>query len=455
MDIINPATEELVLSIEDDNLSSISTKISRARVAQPLWAARTYEKRAEILKKFGEILVSHKERFAEDLTCEMGKPLAQAKGEISGVQARLDYFLEEIPKHLKPRLVHESLNMLEQVTLEPLGIIANISAWNYPYFVGANVFIPALLTGNAVLYKPSEFATITGMNITKCLHEAGVPEEVFAPIVGGGKVGELLLSQELDGVFFTGSHLTGKKIAAAVAPKMARLQLELGGKDPLYVCGDVDIEKAATNAAEGCFYNTGQSCCSVERVYVHQDIAEDFIKAYVTAVGQYKMGDPMDESVFIGPLTRESQLEILEGQIVDALEKGATLHLGGKRSLTQGYYFEPAVLTGVNQEMALMREESFGPVIGIMVVESDQAAVEAMNDTTYGLTAGVYCPDQDRAHEILEQLKAGSVYWNCCDRVSAKLPWTGWKNSGVGSTLGEEGICAFLQPKAWHLRKSL
>jgi len=345
--------------------------------------------------------------------------------------------------------------MIEQVTLEPLGIVANISAWNYPYFVGANVFIPALLTGNAVLYKPSEFATMTGMNITRCLHEAGVPEDVFAPIVGGGKVGERLLNQDLDGVFFTGSHPTGQKIAAVAAPKMSRLQLELGGKDPLYVCGDVDIEKAATNAAEGCFYNTGQSCCSVERVYVHQDIAEDFIEAYIAAVAQYKMGDPMDDSVFIGPLTREPQLEILEGQIGDALEKGATLHLGGKRASGKGYYFEPAVLTGATQEMALMREESFGPVIGIMVVENDEAAVEAMNDTTYGLTAGVYCPDEDRAHGILEQLKAGSVYWNCCDRVSAKLPWTGWKNSGVGSTLGEEGIRAFVQPKAWHLRKSL
>jgi acyl-CoA reductase-like NAD-dependent aldehyde dehydrogenase len=331
-------------------------------------------------------------------------------------------------------------------------VIANISAWNYPWFVGSNVFIPALLAGNAVLYKPSEFASLTGLEIARLLHASGVPEDVFIPVIGGGETGAALLKQPVDGVFFTGSVGTGRRIAEAVRGRMIKLQLELGGKDPIYVAEDVDIAKAAAGIADGAFYNTGQSCCSVERIYVNARVYDKFVDAFVGEVRKFRRGDPGEEATYIGPLTRAPQLKVLEAQVKDATKKGARVLLGGKRIKAKGNWFEPTVLTNVDHSMAVMREESFGPIIGIMPARDDAEAVKLMNDTEYGLTAGVYTNDRDRAAGLLSQIKCGSVYWNCCDRVSPRLPWSGVGNSGIGLTLSTYGIEAFTRPKAWHLR---
>lgn len=339
----------------------------------------------------------------------------------------------------------------ERISYEPLGVVANISAWNYPYFVGGNVFVPALLTGSAVLYKPSEYALNTGLAIANLWKEAGLPAHVFTTVVGGGAVGAALLEQPVDAVFFTGSYATGKKIAAVASQRFIPVQLELGGKDPIYVRPDVPIAKVVGGVADGAFYNTGQSCCSVERIYVHKDIFDAFVEAFVTEVKSYVIGDPSDEKTYIGPLARKEQLSFLEAQVADAVAKGAKVLCGGKRMDRKGYYFEPTVLVQVNHEMDVMREESFGPIIGIQAVASDEEAIQLMNDTRYGLTAGVYTLDQKKALALLDKLNAGSAYWNCCDRVSPRLPWSGRKDSGLGSTLSHLGIRAFLKPKAWHL----
>jgi acyl-CoA reductase-like NAD-dependent aldehyde dehydrogenase len=269
-------------------------------------------------------------------------------------------------------------------------------------------------------------------------------------------VGAALVAQPVNGVFFTGSYATGVKIAQAVAARLVKLQLELGGKDPTYVCDDVDAGAAAEGLADGAFYNTGQSCCSVERIYVHKGAAPAFIEAFVETVRGFKAGDPLDEATYIGPLARAAQLDVLEAQVADAVAKGARLVAGGKRDPSHGpgNYFQPTVLVDARNDMAVMREESFGPIIGIQTVADDQEAVRLMNDSDYGLTAGVYSKDRGRAEAILGQVDAGSVYWNCCDRVSPRLPWTGRRHSGIGSTLSREGIRTFLQPKAWHLRAS-
>jgi acyl-CoA reductase-like NAD-dependent aldehyde dehydrogenase len=348
--------------------------------------------------------------------------------------------------------VHDEGGTRELITFDPLGVVANISAWNYPYFVGGNVFVPALLTGNAVLYKPSEFATLTGLHIERLLHEAGVPKDVFITLVGRGEVGAALLAQELDGVFFTGSHATGKRIAAAVGARFIKLQLELGGKDPSYVTEDSDLKAAAESLADGAMYNTGQSCCSVERIYVHERVHDAFVAAFVEAVRGFKRGDPMREDTYIGAITRAPQLDVLDAQVADALAKGATLRLGGARGKGPGQWFEPTVFTEVNHTMSLMIEESFGPVIGIQKVSGDAQALALMNDTRYGLTAGVFTRDEARAKTILSKVNAGTVYWNCCDRVSPRLPWSGHGDSGVGLTLSTQGIQTFTRPRAWHLR---
>ena len=298
----------------------------------------------------------------------------------------------------------------------------------------------------------SERAALTGQHIARLLHEAGVPEDVFTTLVGAGETGAALLAQPVDGVFFTGSAATGARIVAAVGTRMIRLQLELGGKDPTYVCEDADVKAAAESLADGAMYNTGQSCCSVERIYVHERIHDAFVDAFLATVRGFKVGDPADEATYIGAITRAPQLQVLEDQVADAVAKGARLQLGGHRIAQPGNWFEPTVLTEVDHTMALMRDESFGPIIGIQRVRDDAEALALMNDTRYGLTAGVYSPDAARAQAILAKVNAGSVYWNCCDRVSPRLPWSGHGDSGVGVTLSTYGIQTFTRPRAWHLR---
>lgn len=451
--VVNPATGKVVASLAADDAKGVKAKYERARAAQKRWAKVPLRKRLAAIAMFREKVVAETEALAKVLTTEVGKPISQARNELKGLLPRLDFFLEETARTLRPaRVSRKGGAMEERITLEPLGVVANISAWNYPWFVGANVFVPALLAGNAVLYKPSEYAAMTGLEIARLLHASGVPEDVFVPLIGAGDVGAALLKQPVDGVFFTGSYGTGRKIAEAVRGRMIKLQLELGGKDPVYVCEDVDIARAAAGIADGAFYNTGQSCCSVERIYVNEKIFKPFVDAFVAEVRGFKSGDPADDKTYIGPLTRAPQVKVLESQVSDAKRKGAKVLTGGKRG--KGSYFQPTVLVDVNHSMAVMREESFGPVIGLMPVRNDAEAMDLMNDTDYGLTAGVYTASRKRAQRILAGVRSGSVYWNCCDRVSPRLPWSGVGHSGVGLTLSTYGIETFTRPKAWHLRSA-
>jgi acyl-CoA reductase-like NAD-dependent aldehyde dehydrogenase len=454
MKILNPATGAAIADIPEDGAFAVRRKYERARAAQPAWAAMSIRKRVDAIRAFRDCITARHETLARTLTTEVGKPIVQSRNELDGLLKRIDFFIAEAARALRDEKVYadDRERLEERISHEPLGVIANISAWNYPYFVGSNVFIPALLAGNAVLYKPSEFATLTGQHIAEMLHAAGVPADAFIAVVGGGKTGAALLRQPVDGVFFTGSYATGAKIAAAAGRKMIKVQLELGGKDPVYVCDDVDVKVAAPGLADGAFYNTGQSCCSVERIYVHERIHDAFVAAFLAEVKGYKIGDPMDETTYIGAITRRPQLEVLKRQVADASRKGARLLTGGEIIKRKGNWFEPTVFVGVDHRMALMKDESFGPIIGIQKVAGDAEAIALMNDTEYGLTAGVYTPDEKRARRILSQAHVGSAYWNCCDRVSPRLPWSGVGHSGIGLTLSTYGIQTFTRPKAWHLR---
>lgn len=388
------------------------------------------------------------------MTHETGKPISMSRHELNGLLGRIDFFLAETGAATAIQTVFSDGGITEQIEHLPLGVVANISAWNYPWFVGGNVFITALLTGNAVLYKPSEYAAMTGLAIARLLHAAGVPVDVFTALIGGSEVGTALLAQKIDGLFFTGSHATGVKIAQALGPRLVKLQLELGGKDPVYVCDDANVQQAAAALADGAMYNTGQSCCAVERIYVHERIHDAFVDAFVATVRGFRVGDPMRDDTYIGAITRAPQLDVLDGQVADALAQGATLLTGGHRLGGPGNWYAPTVFSNVSHAMELMREESFGPLIGIQKVSGDEEAVALMNDSRYGLTAGVFTPDGARARRLLAQLNAGSVYWNCCDRVSPRLPWSGCGDSGLGLTLSTYGIQAFTRPKAWHLRRA-
>lgn len=452
--IQNPANGDTLAELGKDNFETVHAKLQKLNEGQKAWKQKPLAERISILRDYHNLLERDIEQLSITLTEEVGKPLQQSRNEINGSRSRIAWMIENAHLSLSEEIMSQSENMTEIIRHEPLGVICNISAWNYPYLVGTNVFIPALLAGNAVLYKPSEYATLTGLHIERLLKEAGVPDDVFQVAIGNGEVGGLLLALPLDGYFFTGSYDTGKKIYEAVAPKMVPCQCELGGKDPLYVTEDItDIKSVAEGTADGAFYNNGQSCCAVERIYVHEKVYEKYLSAFINEVESWKLGNPKEEDVYIGPISRASQLPFLENQVKDAISKGAFLVTGGERVNGEGNYFKPTVLANVDHRMLVMREESFGPIIGIMKVSNDAEAIALMNDTAYGLTASVYSSNQKRAEAILEKIDSGTGYWNCCDRVSAALPWSGRKHSGFGSSLSHVGMRAFTKPKAYHLRK--
>ena len=455
MKIINPATEELICEIPEDNKKTISEKFNLLQTGQPQWSSVPLQKRIQCIEKFYALLDGQKDELAKTLTNEMGKPLQQSYNELNGARSRIKFFIDNSDKWLADEWITTEGATKEKICYEPLGIIANISAWNYPYLVGVNVFIPALIAGNAVVYKPSEYATLTGMAIQQLLYQSGIPVNCFQVAIGKGDVGEHLLQLPLNGYFFTGSYRTGRYIAERVASKLVPCQLELGGKDPLYVMDDVaDIDKVAAAALEGVVYNNGQSCCAVERIYIHEKIYDQFVKSYTELANKMIIGDPLDPATEIGPLSRKEQKEFLLEQIKDAKDKGAVVLSGGSEITGKGYFIQPTVLVNVTHAMKIMKEESFGPVTGIQKVKDDNEALQLMQDTEYGLTAAIYSQSFERAEALMKQINTGTVYWNCCDRVSATLPWSGRKHSGLGATLSYHGIRAFVQPKAYHIRDS-
>ena len=304
LDIHNPATGQRITTLAADGKASVAAKAVAARAAQPAWAALPMEQRLATIRAFRAGLVTEAETLATTLTQEVGKPISQARAEISGLLPRIDFFLEQAERSVADEHVFSGGGVHEQISHIPLGVVANLSAWNYPSFVGCNVIVPALLTGNAVLYKPSEFATLTGQNITRLLHAAGVPTDVMQCLVGAGEVGAALLDQRIDGLFFTGSHATGQRIAVALAPQLVKLQLELGGKDPSYVRADANAKTAAESLADGAMYNSGQSCCSVERIYVHESLHDAFVQHFLATVATLKMGDPLAADTYFGAITR-------------------------------------------------------------------------------------------------------------------------------------------------------
>ncbi|MCS6818326.1 MAG: aldehyde dehydrogenase family protein [Chitinophagales bacterium] len=455
MQVVNPATEAVIATVEEDSKETIQQKFSTARKEQSQWTKVSLRERIKILQRFSSLLQERAEQLSKTLTAETGKPLWQSRNEIAGARNRIKWLTENAEKYLSDEIMQQSDSITEMISYEPLGVICNISAWNYPYLVGVNVFVPALLAGNAVIYKPSEYASLTGLEIDKLMIEAGVPREIFLTVLGGPAAGEQLLQLPFNGFFFTGSYKTGNYIYQQVSKYKVPIGLELGGKDPLYVADDVsDIAAVAASVADGAFYNNGQSCCAVERIYVHKNIYEPFIEAFVAEVKSWKVGMPEEDGVYITALTRKQQIEVLEKHVNDAIKKGARLLCGGKRLPRPGYFFEPTVLADATNDMLVMREESFGPIIGIGIVQDDEEAVIRMNDTDYGLTAAVYSSSEARAKNILAQIDAGTGYWNCCDRVSPALPWSGRKNSGIGSTLSHIGLRTFTRPKAYHLKKA-
>jgi acyl-CoA reductase-like NAD-dependent aldehyde dehydrogenase/uncharacterized protein YceH (UPF0502 family) len=451
LDIRNPATGTVIRSVAVTDPSEVDQKVARARSAQAAWSARPMAERAEKLTAFRELLAREAEECAQLTTSEVGKPIRQSRNEVRAVLDRIDWNVAHVGEVIAPRTVTSEAGLEERISYEPVGVVAHVSAWNYPYFVGLNSIVPALLAGNAVCYKPSEHATLTGLRIVDLLHRAGVPVDLVHAIVGAGPTGAALVDADVDMVCFTGSYATGQRVARSLADRLVRVQLELGGKDAAYVCDDVDVDEAALAVSEGAFYNGGQSCSATERVYVHETIADAFVATLTDVVSAYKVGDPTDDSTDIGPLARAEQLDVLDAQLADASGRGAKVLCGGHRIDRPGNWFEPTVVVDVPDRATLMAEESFGPVIGVARVANDTEAIARMNDTEFGLGASVFTPDRDRAERVLARLDVGNAYWNTADRSCVRLPWAGRRHSGLGTSMSESGVRTFVKEKAWHL----
>lgn len=454
MEIFNPATGAYIKTIGKDRFIHLKDDYDLIIGQHQQWKDTPLSERIKLMQKFGQEMEKRKDKIAAVLTEEVGKPTWQSVNEINGAISRVKWLTDNAEKYLADEIITHSDTMYEKITYEPLGVVCVISAWNYPYLVGVNAFVTALLAGNTVLYKPSEYALLTGMEIDRLMYYAGVGNHAFRLALGGPGIGEKMTEMEFDGYCFTGSYKTGQEVLKKVSSRLAPCQLELGGKDPVYVMEDIDdIPKVAAAVADGAFYNNGQSCCAVERIYVHEAIYDAFLESFIETVKSWKLGFPTDEGVYFGAITRREQLDVLADQVADAVYKGATLRLGGKIISHTGNYFEPTILTEVNHRMKVMMEESFGPVIGIMKVKDDEEAGQLMRHTDYGLTAGVYSKSRERAEKVLSRINSGTSYWNCCDRVSPGLPWSGRKHSGYGgATLSHLGFRTFTRPKAWQMK---
>ncbi len=451
----NPATGALLGEHPIASTQDVLAAVGRARDAQPGWNSRGASRRIAILGRFQQLLVRDRESVARKITAECGKPFAESL--LTEVLVALDaarFCAENACRALRPEAVPHGNPIMKtkrgQLTYDPVGVVGIISPWNYPFSIPATETLAALVTGNAVVLKPSELTPLSALELQRLLHEAGVPQEVFAVVLGEGLTGAALIESPIDKLIFTGSVTTGKRVAEAAARRLLPVVLELGGKDAMLVLDDASIEVASSAAVWGSMMNAGQTCLSVERCYVDRKIFSAFVAACVEKILRLKVGDGSDPATDVGPLISERQLQIVESQVEDARQRGARVLAGGKRLPELGpQFYGPTLITDVTPEMRLMREETFGPVLPIIPFSSDNDAIRLANDSEFGLAASVFTSNRARGEAIAHRLNAGTVMVNdllTCFAIS-EAPHGGTRASGIGRTHGLLGMREMLRPK--------
>jgi acyl-CoA reductase-like NAD-dependent aldehyde dehydrogenase len=432
--------------------------VERARGAQADWARVPVAERGTYMLRMLEALTAMSEEIVTELAWQMGRPVRYG-GEFGGVRERTQYMVEIAEQALKPVMASNPKEGFRRyVKREPLGVVMVVAPWNYPYLTAVNTIVPALMAGSTVILKHAAQTLLAGERFARAFETAGLPRGVFQNVVlNHAQTERLLGSGRIDHVNFTGSVAGGRAIEKAAAGTFMTLGLELGGKDPAYVLPDAKLDHAIANLVDGAFYNSGQCCCGIERVYVHEAIYDDFVEGFVAETKNYIVGNPLEHSTTMGPMAQARFADLIREQKAEALRKGATAHVGmaveGDRPGSP--YLAPEVLTGVDHQMSVMREESFGPIVGIMKVRNDEEAIALMNDSPYGLTASIWTRDTDHAAQIGDRVETGTVFMNRCDYLDPALVWTGVKDTGKGAALSAIGYGNLTRPKSYHLREAI
>jgi acyl-CoA reductase-like NAD-dependent aldehyde dehydrogenase len=434
--------------------SAVETALDAAASAFTAWRRTPLSERIVAVTAFVDAVMVGRAEAAHELTLQMGRPIAQAPGELSGFESRAQAMLALAPSALAEVRPPLKPGFSRFIRREPVGPVLVLAPWNYPWLTAVNVIVPALVAGNVVLLKHSDQTPLVAERLSTAAAAAGLPRGVFQHLhLSHPQAARVVADPRVAFVAFTGSVDGGRVVHAAAAGTIKAVGLELGGKDPAYVRADVDVAKVAASVADGAFFNSGQSCCAVERVYVHQDVFGAVVDAMVAAARGYVLGDPRDESTTLGPVVRERNANAIRAQVSAAVAAGARPLVGARWGELPPQWVTPEVLVDVDHGMALMMEETFGPVIGVMPVADDAEAVRRMNDSRYGLTASIWTADDDAALSLAEQIDTGTVFQNRCDALDPELAWVGVRDSGRGCTLSRVGYEALTRPKSFHLRR--
>ena len=452
---ISPIDGSVFATREALSLDDARALVEEARLAQKSWADVPLEDRiTQVLAGVANLGAVNAD-IAVELAHMMGRPVRYG-GEFGGVKERADYMAGLAPSALAPTVIEDSDAFERRLVQEPQGLVFVIAPWNYPYLTSMNTIVPALIAGNAVLIKHAEQTLLVGERIASAFHQAGLPEELVANIFIDHPTAETLLGDgAFDYVNFTGSVEGGRRVERAAAGTFTSMSFELGGKDAGYVMEDADLEMAVATLIDGAMFNSGQCCCGIERIYVTAGHYDAFVEKAVALTKTYTLGSPLDDKTTIGPMANERFAKTVRRHVAEALGAGAVAHIPTLPGDDGGAYVSPQILTDVNHTMTVMREETFGPVVGIMKVESDEEAIALMNDSAYGLTASLWTGDAQRAATIGARLENGIVFMNRCDYVDPALCWTGCKNTGRGGSLSTLGFHAVTRPKSYHLKKKL
>ncbi|MGL4591227.1 MAG: aldehyde dehydrogenase family protein [Aestuariivirga sp.] len=453
---ISPVDGSLYASRPVASRKDIAATFAAAHAAQAKWRKVPLKERAAHCLAALEAMLAMKDEIVPELAWQMGRPVRYGAGELRGFEERARYMIAVAERALEAIVPDPKDGFLRFIRREPLGVVFTIAPWNYPYLTAVNSIIPAIMAGNTVVLKHAANTLLVAERFQKAFDKAKLPKGVFQHLVLNHKqTADIISGGHANMVCFTGSVAGGKAMEQAAAGRFINLGLELGGKDPAYVRPDANLAHAIENLVDGAYFNSGQSCCGIERIYVHKKVWGDFIDGFVDLTRNYVLGSPLDEATTLGPLVKAEAADFVRKQIRAALRAGAMAHVDPRSFALDKAgtpYMAPQVLTNVNHRMSVMMEESFGPVVGIMKVADDAEAIELMNDSPYGLTAAIWTEDAAAAQRIGDEIATGTVFMNRCDYLDPALTWTGVKDTGRGATLSVVGYEALTRPKSYHLR---